>query len=165
MIKCTSWIPCWKNYTRNMHVSCMFQQISCVLHHACFMHVPHTMYMHVSCSMHETCMENARNWDVFHACDMHEPCMLHACHSCHEWTMHEPCMHEWSVYHINTSMFHASFMQESCKITVAMYVRRRKSHDVVHVYTQCTITTKQLLRMQAHDCSSLITTLGGEISF
>ena len=92
--------PCWKNYTRNMHVSCMFLQISCVLHHACFMHVPHTMYMHVSCPMHGTCMEHVRNWDVFHACYMHEPCILHEWHSCHEWTMqchectmHEPCMH------------------------------------------------------------------------
>ena len=89
-------LPCWKNYTRNMHVSCMFLQISCVLHHACFMHVPHTMYLHVSCFMHGTCMEHVRNWDVFHACDMYEPCMLHACHY-HECTMHEPCMHGLAV--------------------------------------------------------------------
>ena len=54
------------------------------LKHACFMHVPHTMCMHVSCSMHETCMEHVRNWDVFHACDMHGSCMSH--------DMHEPCM-------------------------------------------------------------------------
>ena len=40
--------------TRNMHVSCMSQEISCVLHHVCFMHVTHTVCMHVSCSMHGT---------------------------------------------------------------------------------------------------------------
>ena len=67
--------------------TCMFLQISCVLHHPCFMHVLHTMYMH------GTCEKLGR-----FSCMWHDgPCMLHEWHSCHQSTMHDPCMHGLAV--------------------------------------------------------------------
>ena len=114
-------LPCWKNYSWNMHVSCVSAQfmhsLQCMFH-ACTTYNVHACFMFHAWNMHGTC-EKLGHFSCMDMLELCMTCMNHACHvnlfmpwMNHAWTMHESCMHEWSVYYI---IILACLMQDSCR--------------------------------------------------
>ena len=137
-----------------MHVSCMFQHISCAqIQKVLCMKFPvtilnnlkfHACYMHDSWNMHVTCRDLGHFSGMGHACYMHGLVpKFHACsmHEKYGYFMHETCMFQVYSMH-STSVFQAWYRHIPCVVqaysmrdTGVFHAWYRRIPSMIQVYS------------------------------